>query len=740
MFYKKLKSTIMKTKLSFFFAILSNLLLAQLPQDYVARYDFIGGSLDNNATFGQSGNLSGTISNTQYISDRFGRSNDALSINKNQLVGYTYTGTNNEVSVSFWWRGTGVTQGGNQRIFQIFDGAGDGMTMRIATNKTLIARFKNDNTDHQSSQAIMPIFDGNWHHIVFTIHKSNSGGYDNTVYIDGVLHQVLSQNVDSNKNQNFLRTNANFVISASGVGFDGDIDDFQLYNRTISASEVLSIYNYTAPAAYSRAYVNQNATGNNDGSSWSNAFTNLQSALKYSRYNLSEIWVAQGTYTPGVLKSHSFKVSLNNVALYGGFDGTETVLSERDIKGNVTKLSGDLNGDDTGVDYFNNTRSENSYHVVVIDNAEDLVLDGFQINDGHADGTLSNAFAGGIWVGGHSENLIIRNCELNKNLGKTGGAIRTDINANTVITFENVIFYNNVSRYGSGIYFLMENNRTANLNITNCLFYQNISDDRSTNEKGFTGSSIWARANGASSTLNTTITNCTFANNLDRGTTASSDRGTVALSRRTDNLSTHNVTINNSIFYFNDQGTSLATGISVNKGHVSMPNQVIINNSISEDNFSNHTLLTNTSDVDPLFSDASTNDFTLTSNSPAIDSGDNSKLPSSVIADLLGNNRIHNSTVDMGVYEFGAFPLSTENLLINKDFISIYPNPIKDDLFIKSDKEIQKVEIYNLLGKLVIKKEKERFNQINLSQLQTGVYLIRFYSEGNIISKKIIKH
>jgi hypothetical protein len=44
-------------------------------------------------------------------------------------------------------------------------------------------------------------------------------------------------------------------------------------------------------------YVNTNATGTNNGSSWTNAFTDLQNALSVAFIN-DEIWVAAGSYKP----------------------------------------------------------------------------------------------------------------------------------------------------------------------------------------------------------------------------------------------------------------------------------------------------------------------------------------------------------------------------------------------------------------------------------------------------------
>ena len=73
-------------------------------------------------------------------------------------------------------------------------------------------------------------------------------------------------------------------------------------------------------------YVKSDASGKNDGSSWENAFTDLQSALGSS--DCPEIWVATGTYKPtsGTDRTASF-VLKNGVAIYGGFAGTETDMS-----------------------------------------------------------------------------------------------------------------------------------------------------------------------------------------------------------------------------------------------------------------------------------------------------------------------------------------------------------------------------------------------------------------------------
>ncbi len=105
-----------------------------------------------------------------------------------------------------------------------------------------------------------------------------------------------------------------------------------------------------------RCYVDQNASGGNDGSSWGDAYQELQSALANSA--CSEIWVAAGIYYPtqGTDRSISFTLR-NDLAIYGGFAATESNLSERDIDSNLTTLSGDIGviGDDSDNSYNDST-------------------------------------------------------------------------------------------------------------------------------------------------------------------------------------------------------------------------------------------------------------------------------------------------------------------------------------------------------------------------------------------------
>jgi len=79
---------------------------------------------------------------------------------------------------------------------------------------------------------------------------------------------------------------------------------------------------------------------------------------------------------------------------------------------------------------------------------------------------------------------------------------------------------------------------------------------------------------------------------------------------------------------------------------------------------------------------------------------------------------------------------SIENVIANQS--SIYPNPAKDEIFIKSELQIMKVEIYSLTGGLMI--SENNFNgKISVSALPQGVYLLKVHTDKGVSISKIIK-
>ncbi|MDR0873533.1 MAG: T9SS type A sorting domain-containing protein [Prevotellaceae bacterium] len=70
--------------------------------------------------------------------------------------------------------------------------------------------------------------------------------------------------------------------------------------------------------------------------------------------------------------------------------------------------------------------------------------------------------------------------------------------------------------------------------------------------------------------------------------------------------------------------------------------------------------------------------------------------------------------------------------------LKIFPNPVKDEIFIKSDLQIQKVEIYSLTGVLLL--SENNFNEkLSVSALPAGVYLLKVYTDKGMAVSKIVK-
>jgi predicted outer membrane repeat protein len=245
-------------------------------------------------------------------------------------------------------------------------------------------------------------------------------------------------------------------------------------------------------------YVNINAAGANNGTSWSNAFNFLQDAIADANAFSDDIWVAQGTYEPdlgaGITPGdyQMFFEMKTGLALYGGFAGTETELSQRDYVNNLTILSGDLSANDAN-DFSN--RSDNSYRVVVsIGDSSSTILDGFTIKGGMANSSFPKNVGAGICTSDSA--MKINNCIITDNWTESGGALWYD-GGNRGPEVTNCEFTGNAANYFGAGYYAREGAAV----LDNCTFTGNTSVNG--------GGAVCIRY----AQTNTQITNCTFTSN-----------------------------------------------------------------------------------------------------------------------------------------------------------------------------------------------------------------------------------
>ena len=78
-----------------------------------------------------------------------------------------------------------------------------------------------------------------------------------------------------------------------------------------------------------------------------------------------------------------------------------------------------------------------------------------------------------------------------------------------------------------------------------------------------------------------------------------------------------------------------------------------------------------------------------------------------------------------------------DNFALN-EMVSMYPNPVESYLTIRSKSPITRVQVYSLLGDLVMD-VKINFSRINLSNLNSGIYMIKIHSNQFFVTKKLIK-
>ena len=336
----------------------------------------------------------------------------------------------------------------------------------------------------------------------------------------------------------------------------------------------------------------------------------------------------------------------------------------------------------------------NNSNIVV----EDCV---FQHNEATAE---SNGMGGAIYGLNTNEATQILRCTFlyNHSYGE-GGAIKLSGDSGTVI--DRCVFKDNSVLYGGGAICLYGCYDTR---IDHCLFTRNVTSYSSGGAvyiEGYSGGVIFA--------------NSTLYDNEATG----GDGGGVDIAF-SDASFTNCIVRNNDGAY--SDNVYLEFGYTeINYCDMPLPDGAEGSNNIN---------------VDPMFVDAANDDFHLLEGSPCIDAG----IAFLTITDAYGTQI---TTVDMGPDEYtgtapdmGAYEYDPNNRSAEyaAKTIRVFPNPARDIVYIDGNmSRFQRILISNAAGERVKIIENPREN-MDVSSLPAGLYLLRFYAPEGMWTTKLL--
>jgi len=247
--------------------------------------------------------------------------------------------------------------------------------------------------------------------------------------------------------------------------------------RHLLATQVFLLALFCAATLGHTIYVDDDAAGANNGTSWTNAYRYLQDALADANGSEKpiEIRVAQGIYKPdqGTNQTSGDREAtfqlINGVSLKGGYAGMgEPNPNARDIEAYETILSGDLDGNDIDVSRVwelreEPSRKENSCHVVTSSDVdESTALDGFTVTGGYSEYAEDG---GGMYNIGSSPALA--NCTFSGNCASFGSGMYNKDGNPTLVNC--TCAGNPAHENGGGMY-----NERSSPTLIDCTFSENL--------------------------------------------------------------------------------------------------------------------------------------------------------------------------------------------------------------------------------------------------------------------------
>jgi hypothetical protein len=228
-------------------------------------------------------------------------------------------------------------------------------------------------------------------------------------------------------------------------------------------------------AAQSRLYVNPTALGQNNGLTWTDAFTDLHQALTIAQAG-DAIWVAEGEYRTDTANNRDKSFVLKSgVKLYGSFEGVETSPAQRDLAAHPTVLSGNIGSPMDSTD--------NAYTILYMAFPDTSTrLDGLIFRHGFAKSDTnfnqispvqSGAAVYVVAQGGKGMPTFV-NCTFRDNYAQSyGGAyyVYAQSTSGSTPLFRNCVFFNNkAGKEGGAVFIAGGNSYDRGIEFDHCKF------------------------------------------------------------------------------------------------------------------------------------------------------------------------------------------------------------------------------------------------------------------------------
>ena len=499
-----------------------------------SRCSFFGNSAPGNSSYGTvhahlgstlhvsnsvfAGNTMGLVSAVQSLGDGT-FINNTLYDNRNRASG-TSSAVSFSTSSATWVVANNIIYG-NTATYQVL--------FADATNKTMAHNLIQGNSINNIPTRIGAL----------TVPATAAGLFASTTAIDADYLRLLPgvAAIDGGNNAYIDGNGTTAYETSQGTSIKDRTGANRVRNMTADVGA------YESPVFRAR-YVKPTATGTMDGTSWANAMT-LQAALDGHTAG-DFLYLMKGIYTPTAKKADGMDVAMgqerdatyvlpNGIALYGGFAGTETSLSSRDMDeihgDNATTIEGDIGTMRTTM-AANNT--DNIKRLFLLANNGTATLDGLTVARAHLDG-MNN---GGGLSGGTGTNITLRLCRFIGHTANLGGAVY--VNTGSTLTVANSTFEGNSAATGGGAISVSPG---GTLTTTGSTFRENTVGNSGS------GSAIDLAAFAATPSTGT-ISRCSFFENAAPGR---SNFGTVYANV---NSTLH---VSNSVF----AGNSMASGAAV---------------------------------------------------------------------------------------------------------------------------------------------------------------------------------